>query len=524
MGHPIFYAGDDYQVSIIEEEAFYDNQYLTKIVLPEGIKEVQTRAFYNCRNLTETLFPSTITNIADNAFDGVTFDNITVKNNYVYALIGQRYSDAQTYKILKSVVDGADSEHDYINSSNFNISEDGQYYVYKKLNTITTQIVGGGKIYVQSSAYAGENVTVDVEEAINENTILLLKRLYYTNDGEDIDIINQNGYSFIMPNKPITIHAEFELKNTYTTYQGNKLNGFLYNSQGQLIRYNDNATSAIIPNTISLYEQITPNVLVINNKEELQPMIGGTNISYSFNAGYVYITDSTHQHELVKNMFLYLSNISEDSFPITVEFQDSYIITAQDISDILSSTSIDALPSIVGGSFLAISDYEIISFDYRLNGEEVVHVDGANYGEEYLKVASNYKSIETLEIFNIKRGQLIAYQGEDIQIKSISSGAFQSRTLKEITISQFIETIEDNAFYSCISLTDVTINSAKVYQNAVGVENNQAGGLLAYATTVKVPKSIAGSDVIDDSHLYLNSTNFDISEEGDYYIYQLKTG
>ena len=146
----------------------------------------------------------------------------------------------------------------------------------------------------------------------------------------------------------------------------------------------------------------------------------------------------------------------------------------------------------------------------------------ANSLLEALSLEGKIDNIKTLEISNIKRGKLIAYEGEDIQVKTIAANAFANSNITDISIPSSIETIYQNAFYSCDSLTDVIINSAQVYQNAVGTEDDQIGGLLAYATTVKVLKSIVGNDVIDDSHAYLNSTNFNISEDGDYYVYQLK--
>ena len=508
-----YVQGTDYNVTEIKNSSFsFIGSDITSIFIPSSIQSISNIAFSDCENLTE----------------------VTIESLAVYQAIVDKFGNSAgglllndpTVRVLKSIVgnDVIDDSHAYLNSSNFNISEDGDYYVYKKLNVITTQTSGGGRISVQSSAYAGENVTIDVEETINENTISLLKRLYYTNDNAEIDIINQNGYSFIMPNKPITIHAEFESKNTYTSYQNNTVNGEFYIEDGSLVSYRNTETSIVIPNTISIYKQLTPDVLVFKSKDELKQYFEGDSnnpIDYTLGCGYFYVTNSNNDKILIKDATSWYNNLTDEDFDLTITLQNSYTITAQDIDEV-GAGSPDKISAFILAPFSAIINLNIISFDYKINDGEMVHVTFANSLLEALSLEGKIDNIKTLEISNIKRGKLIAYEGEDIQVKTIAANAFANSNITDISIPSSIETIYQNAFYSCDSLTDVIINSAQVYQNAVGTEDDQIGGLLAYATTVKVLKSIVGNDVIDDSHAYLNSTNFNISEDGDYYVYQLK--
>ena len=56
------------QLQIIEEEAFYGNTSLDRVILPDGLEEIHRKAFANssCRDV---YFPSSISYIAPNAFD-----------------------------------------------------------------------------------------------------------------------------------------------------------------------------------------------------------------------------------------------------------------------------------------------------------------------------------------------------------------------------------------------------------------------------------------------------------------------
>ena len=54
----------------IGDEAFKDDNELTKIIISEGVKYIEGSAFKNCRNLTEVKLPTTIVIIDPCAFEG----------------------------------------------------------------------------------------------------------------------------------------------------------------------------------------------------------------------------------------------------------------------------------------------------------------------------------------------------------------------------------------------------------------------------------------------------------------------
>ena len=73
------------KLKTISTQAFYGDKTLGKVVLPSGIKEIQSQAFANS-SLYEINLPDKLTYIADNAFDGP--DKVTVivttKGTYAY--------------------------------------------------------------------------------------------------------------------------------------------------------------------------------------------------------------------------------------------------------------------------------------------------------------------------------------------------------------------------------------------------------------------------------------------------------
>ena len=65
-------------LKVIEEEAFYGDTSIGKVIVPEGATEIGERAFANS-SLTEINLPDTLTSIADTAFEGLT--DVTVTAN-----------------------------------------------------------------------------------------------------------------------------------------------------------------------------------------------------------------------------------------------------------------------------------------------------------------------------------------------------------------------------------------------------------------------------------------------------------
>ena len=83
------YSADDWwvmefesDVTAIEHEAFYENENLLNIILPNSVTTIGNGAFYGCSGLTSITIPNSVTSIGNVAFyycDGLT--SITIGNS-----------------------------------------------------------------------------------------------------------------------------------------------------------------------------------------------------------------------------------------------------------------------------------------------------------------------------------------------------------------------------------------------------------------------------------------------------------
>ena len=64
-------------LQIIEEEAFYGNTSIEKVVVPDGTTEIHSKAFADS-SMTELVLPDSLTFIAEDAFEGCGEFTLTV--------------------------------------------------------------------------------------------------------------------------------------------------------------------------------------------------------------------------------------------------------------------------------------------------------------------------------------------------------------------------------------------------------------------------------------------------------------
>ena len=62
------FEGETYRVTAIDMKAFFDNQNLVSIELPEGITEIGIQAFLECSSLTSFIVPNSVKEIKQSAF------------------------------------------------------------------------------------------------------------------------------------------------------------------------------------------------------------------------------------------------------------------------------------------------------------------------------------------------------------------------------------------------------------------------------------------------------------------------
>ena len=87
--HSITYLGLTYNVTRIEDNAFYSSQELTSVSIPDGIITIGKKAFQGCHELANITFPNSITTIGEDAFLGCySLENIFIP--YSVTSIGER--------------------------------------------------------------------------------------------------------------------------------------------------------------------------------------------------------------------------------------------------------------------------------------------------------------------------------------------------------------------------------------------------------------------------------------------------
>ena len=74
--------GVDYNVTSIENRAFYECRELTSISIPNSVTTIEPSTFYKCSSLTSVSIPNSVTSILDNAFsDCGSLNSVSIPNS-----------------------------------------------------------------------------------------------------------------------------------------------------------------------------------------------------------------------------------------------------------------------------------------------------------------------------------------------------------------------------------------------------------------------------------------------------------
>ena len=88
----------DGPITVIDRQAFYNEDVLSSIIIPNGVTEIGERAFYGCENLTSITIPNSVTEIGSYAFSGCeNLTSITIPNS-VTEIVHDTFSNCTNLK------------------------------------------------------------------------------------------------------------------------------------------------------------------------------------------------------------------------------------------------------------------------------------------------------------------------------------------------------------------------------------------------------------------------------------------
>ena len=433
---PANYNRENY---VIYEYAFYDNDKITSVIIPNSVTSIGNSAFYGCYKLTSVTIPNNVTRIGKDAFCNTGYYNneSNWENGVLY--IGKYLINTKTYI-----------------SSNYTIKDGTALIadsVFNGCSSLTSVTICDSVTSIGNYAFANCHKLIEV---INKSSLnitkgstsngYVAKYALEVHNGES-KIVNKDGYLFYtyadvnyLVNY-IGIDTELTLPENYNR-ENYVINKYAFIYEGNII-------SVIIPDSVtdigsSAFLGCSLTSVTIGN--------GVTSIGESaFDCSYitsVYIDDiaswcnikfanseANPLFDYSDHRNLYLNNgsgvyelVTELVIPNSVTSIGAYAFVC--CNSITSVTIADSVMSIGDCAFHACDNLTRVTI-----GNGVTSIGYcAFYGCDNLTSATIGNSVTI-----------------------IVARAFQSCGLTSVTISDSVKSIGDNAFYNCTGLTSITI-------------------------------------------------------------------
>ena len=449
------------------------------ITIPEIVTSIATGAFRDVEGLKTIIIPGTVKTIGSYAFSGnPTLENVIMEEG-VETIGDFAFQDCTGLKEIKiantvsSIGSTCFGGCTALTTINFPTSlKEIPYRMLSECDSIEEINIPEGIITIDRAAFE----SCDKLKAIYiSSTVVVIGDLAFSGDPIEIIEVSENSKSFKIEN------------NSLISYDGKKLYHIIQN----------NETTINIP---PLVEIITSNVLsslktntILNIGENVKEIgsILDTKIKYinvaEKNQTYASVNGSLYNKDItrlirycgnesiislpntVKNIGIYAfslnKSLQEVVLPEGLESIEAFAFTQTNITKINFPDSLTTIDSLTFGSGsnidISISEnnqnFTIIDGIYVLNksGNKLITIS---------KNLENYTIPDTVEII----GTYAFYAKPcteiilPIGIKTIEVCAFDIMTnLKKIEIPSTVETIEENAFSRCNSLTQIIINKEK---------------------------------------------------------------
>lgn len=221
----VTYDGDDYVVTSIKYNAFYDCHDLTSITIPNTVTSIGSEAFRNCWNLTSVTIPANVEEIGSQAFENSGVTKVVLNSN---AIVSKDYGNIQAGYSLEHYFGGQVEE--YILGEE--ITSIGRL-AFEGCSNLTTINIPSSVTSIGANAFLWSNLTSvhisDMEswykiqfENAESNPVYIANHLYV--NGEEIksleipnSVTNIGNYTFagfkaltsvIIPNSVTSIGEE----------------------------------------------------------------------------------------------------------------------------------------------------------------------------------------------------------------------------------------------------------------------------------------------------------------------------
>ena len=511
-----------YTVTSMQEKAFYYNNDITSVVLPNTIKGIPEQAFYNCKNLKSIAWPTQLTSIGKQAFYFTAIDSLflpdqveTISAEAFSTCINLKYVELP--KSLKSI-----GEKAFYNGGNihrvisyieepFEIPE-SVFFV----NTSDGEVFGWGDLYVPLGtkdkylATTGWNSFATIEEMEPETPEPEYK------DGDRFTAKTPEGVEMsfmvisaadktcmtVSRNSWNTEDMCIDRNTTGTVTIPSEVNGFKVVQIGEwTFRMLDGLTAINISDGITTIDReaiaLCENITSIYIPASVTS-IGGGNFCSCHNLNSIVVDSKNPVYDSRNNCNAVIETATKKVVAgcnTTVLFDGITVIGASAFHNVLALSTFN-LPSTVTSiedyGFYGCSNLQSAVVPKTVTSMGVAPFGACN-GLTSLSVEAgnpNYDSRENCNaIIETKTEKLINACNVSFipeGIKSIGRQAFYGlRSIEVITIPKSVESIEDVAFYGCSNLK--VVNFAPEGIKTIGVRAFLA---LSSIEEITIPKSV----------------------------------